>query len=213
MIKAVIFDLEGVIVDSERHWDKSDTKFLKNHGIKYDSKRIKPLLMGKNLHEGVKILQGIYDLRGEVEDLVQERRDIIINLYPTTNFIPGFKCFFNKVKKLYSTGVATSIERRFLEIIDNKLGISNLFNNHVYSIADIGFTSKPNPDIFLFVADKIKTKPEECLILEDSPNGIEAAKRAGMKCIALTTSTDRKRLKGADFIVDSYSQIELNRFL
>lgn len=211
-MQAIIFDLEGVIVDSERHWDKSDTKFLKNHGINYDSKRVKPLLMGKNLHEGVEILQGIYNLKGDIDELVQQRRDIIVNLYPTTNFIPGFKRFFAKVKRLYKTGVATSIERRFLEIIDRKLGISSLFNNHVYSIADIGFISKPNPDIFLFVANKIKTNPNECLVLEDSPNGVEAAKKAGMKCIALTTSTDRKRLESADMIVDSYSQIDLKQF-
>lgn len=212
MIKAIIFDLEGVVVDSEKHWDACAVIFLGRHGLKYEREPHKPLLMGKTLEEGVIIWKKMIGLRGDTKKLAQERRDIIRDLYYDTNFIPGFMDFFKKVKKRYKIGVATSIERPFLRIIDEKLAVTKLFNNKVYSIEDIGFISKPNPDIFLFVASKLRVSPKDCVVFEDSPNGVEGAKRAGMTCVAITTTTDPKRLSKADLIIDSFSDNKLDRF-
>jgi beta-phosphoglucomutase-like phosphatase (HAD superfamily) len=72
----------------------------------------------------------------------------------------------------------------------------------------VGHRSKPNPDIFLHAASRLDAKPENCLVIEDAPHGVEAAKRAGMKCIALTTTYDRQILCNADLVVDSFAQIE-----
>jgi len=99
-----------------------------------------------------------------------------------------------------------------LEIADQRLRLSELFNGNVFSVAEIGYVSKPNPDIFLYAARKLNSQPEHCLVIEDSPHGIEAAKRAGMRCIALTTTYTRDKLAQADLVVDSYSQIDLGRF-
>ena len=213
MIKAIIFDLEGVVVDSEKHWDTCAIIFLGRHGFKYEREPQKPLLMGKTLEEGVMIWKKTIGLRGNTKKLAQERRDIIRDLYYDTNFTPGFMSFFKKVNGKFKVGVGTSIERPFLKIVDEKLGVSKLFNNQVYSIEDIGFISKPNPDIFLHVASKLKVKPQECVVFEDSPNGVEGAKRAGMMCVAITTTTDPKKLSRADLIIDSFSDKKLQRFL
>ena len=213
MTKAIIFDLEGVVVDSEKHWDACALIFLGRHGLKYEREPHKPLLMGKTLEEGVEIWKKMIGLTGNTKKLAQERRDIIRDLYYDTDFIPGFMGFFKKVEKRYKLGVATSIERPFLRIIDGKLGVTKLFKNKVYSIEDIGFISKPNPDIFLFVAGKLKVNPGDCVVFEDSPNGVEGAKRAGMACVAITTTTDPKRLSRADLIVDSWGSGKLVDFL
>lgn len=213
MVKAIIFDLEGVVVDSERHWDTCAVIFLNRHGLKYEREPQKPLLMGKTLEEGVEIWKKTIGLAGNTKKLAQERRDIIRDLYYDTNFIPGFMEFFLKVKGKYKIGVGTSIERPFLKIIDGRLGITELFKGKVYSIADIGFVSKPNPDIFLHVAKKLKVSAEDCVVFEDSPNGVEAAKRAGMECVAITTTTDPKRLSGADLVIDSWSSGKIVDFL
>lgn len=212
MLKAIIFDLEGVVVDSEKLWDRCAVIFLGNHGFKYEREPHKPLLMGKTLEEGVEIWKKEIGLKGDTKKLAQERRDIIREMYYETNFIPGFLDFFNKVKDKYKIGVGSSIERTFLEIVDNKLGITKLFNNHVYSIADIGFISKPNPDIFLFVAKKIGVNPKDCVVFEDSPNGVRAAKNAGMMCVATTNTTTSDLLKEADIIIDSWMDNQLKQF-
>jgi len=213
MTKAIIFDLEGVVVDSEKHWDACALIFLGRHGLKYEREPHKPLLMGKTLEEGVEIWKKMIGLTGNTKKLAQERRDIIRDLYYDTDFIPGFMGFFKKVEKRYKLGVATSIERPFLRIIDGKLGVTKLFKNKVYSIEDIGFISKPNPDIFLFVAGKLKVNPGDCVVFEDSPNGVEGAKRAGMACVAITTTTDPKRLSRADLIIDSWGSGKIVDFL
>lgn len=213
MIKAIIFDLEGVVVDSERHWDTCAIIFLGNHGLKYEREPHKPLLMGKTLEEGVEIWKKLIGLKGDTKKLAQERRDIIRDLFYDTNFTPGFLDFFKNIKKKYKYGVGTGIERPFLKIIDDKLGITKLFNGQVYSIEDIGFISKPNPDIFLYVAKKLKVKPEDCVVFEDSPNGVAAAKKAGMRCVAITTTTNATLLYKADIIIESYADKKLITFL
>ena len=212
-LQAIIFDLEGVVVDSEKHWDTCAVIFLGRHGFKYQREPHKPLLMGKTLEEGVLIWKKEIGLKGSTKKLAQERRDIIRELYFDTNFTPGFMDLFKIVSKKYRVGIGTSIERPFLKIIDDKLGITKLFDDHVYSIEDIGFISKPKPDIFLHVAEKLKVKPKDCVVFEDSPNGVEAAKRAGMVCIAITTTTDPKKLTKADLIIDSFQDSKLKGFI
>lgn len=212
LTRAIIFDLEGVIVDSEKLWDKCAVIFLKNHGFRYQREPHKPMLMGRTLEEGVEIWKKEIGLKGDTKKLAQERRDIIREMYYETNFIPGFLDFFDRIKNKYKTGVGTSIERPFLAIVDNKLGITKMFKGHVYSIADIGFISKPNPDIFLHVAKKLNVDPEGCVVFEDSPNGVKAAKNAGMMCVATTNTTTRDLLADADIIIDSWSDDQLKQF-
>lgn len=214
MITAIIFDLEGVIIDSERKvWEQEATEFLRNHGHVYNRDEVKHLLMGKTLEEGIVILQQHHGFTGNVKVLAQERRDIATRLFKEeVTFIPGFQDFYKNISKKYKIAIATSLERPFLEAIDAYLHLTTLFNNHVYSIADIGYISKPNPDIFLYAAKQLRVEPKNCMVIEDSPHGVEAAKRAGMKCIALTTSVGRDKLTKADVIVDNYKEIKLNKF-
>ncbi len=68
---------------------------------------------------------------------------------------------------------------------------------------------KPHPDIFLKTAEKLDISPEHCIVFEDAPAGISAAKKAGMKVIVLTTSHSEDALKDADLIIENFSQLEL----
>jgi beta-phosphoglucomutase-like phosphatase (HAD superfamily) len=139
-----------------------------------------------------------------------ERGEIVEELFKDdVNFIPGFIDFYEKIKTDFKSAVATSLQRNFLEDGDKRLHLLKLFNGNVFSISDIGLISKPNPDIFLYAARKLNSPPENCLVIEDAPNGIESAKRAKMKCIAITTTFDRSKLTEADQIVNSYSEINL----
>jgi beta-phosphoglucomutase len=73
----------------------------------------------------------------------------------------------------------------------------------------VGYRSKPNPDIFLHAANRLGVRPENCVVIEDAPHGVEGARRAGMKSIALTTTYERSTLSQADVVVDSFAQINL----
>ena len=127
-------------------------------------------------------------------------------------FVAGFREFFQRVQPAYRTCIATAMHEDLLAIVDRRLGLSKLFGDRIYSLIAVGRRSKPNPDIFLHAAGRLGAKPENCLVIEDAPHGVEAARRAGMKCIALTTTYDRQILCNADLVVDSFAEIDLAGF-
>ncbi len=206
----IIFDLDGVIINSEILWDRGSLEFLKRRGLEYDRARTKPLCTGKSLLEGTKIIQETYQLPGKTEDLAQERKEIVTELYKNQlEFIPGFEDFARYLKtQNYKHAIATSCNSDLLQLADTKLGLSQLFHPHIYSIADVNHISKPDPAIFLFAAQKLGETPEHCVVIEDAPNGILAAKCAGMYCIALEGTYTPTLLRKADHIMKSFPEIQ-----
>lgn len=211
MSDTIIFDLDGVIIDSESIWDKSQAVFLERRGCTYDREKVKHILTGTSMVEGSIILQKMYGFPGDPEELAKERIEITKDLFGTeVNFVPGFQDFYENVRGKYKLAIGTSLDRQLLEVIDKRMGLRKLFYNNVWCIEDVGNLSKPDPAIFLYAAKMLKSSPESCVVIEDSPRGIEAAKNAGMKCIGLATTYDRSKLSAADLIVNSYSEIKLN---
>lgn len=211
---AILFDLEGTIIDTETIWDECSTEFLRRHGHAYNLEETKHLMMGRTLEEGAAILRDHHGFTGDAKALAQERREIFAELLEKeVQFEPGFEDFFAKIKSDYPVAIATSMERPFLAKVEHHLHLSEYFGEHIYSIADIGFIAKPSPDIFLYAAKKLGVDPASCLVLEDAPHGVTAAKAAGMDCAAVTFSTTRERLTaaGADQVVDAFDQIKLSR--
>lgn len=209
-ITTLIFDLEGVIINSEPIWEEADTEFLRRRNIAYDIEEVKSMVMGRNLVDGARELQKAYGFEGDPEAMGRERREIARECFKQdVGFMPGFTEFFEATASKYPRAIATALERDFLATIDAKLHLSEMFDRHVYSIEDIGFISKPNPDIFLCAAKHVGADPAECLVIEDAPNGVAAARAAGMRCAAITNTVSRERLADADQIVDKYSDILL----
>ncbi|MBV5328425.1 MAG: HAD family phosphatase [Chlorobium sp.] len=210
MIDTIIFDGEGIVIDTEMIWDKSQEEFLRRRGFVYDRERIKPLLTGRTLAEGVEIMKQAYTFAGDTEVLAHERADIVRDLFShEVNFIEGFPEFFESVRGRYKTCIATAMDQDLLELVDYRLGLSTLFDNRIYTLVNVGYRSKPNPDIFLYAAQQLHSFPENCVVIEDAPHGITAARKAGMRCIAICTTYDYEKLKDADFVVDSYADIDL----
>jgi beta-phosphoglucomutase len=211
-VKAILFDLEGTIIDTEKLWDECAVEFLGRHGHTYDKSATKHLMMGRTLEQGAVILREHHGFTGNPRELAQERREIFGQLLSKdVAFIPGFEAFFDSLGGTYKVAIATSMERPFLAKTQKHLHLERFFSHHIYSIADIGFIAKPHPDIFLYAAAQLGTAPKDCLVIEDAPNGVLAAKAAGMYCVAITTSTTRERLisAGADQVVDRYEEIKL----
>lgn len=208
MIKAIIFDADGVIIDSEGIWDQEHKIFLGKRGINYNRSKLKPLLTGLSIIDWVKLMKKLYKIEEDTPSLVNERMECIKNLFTNDiNFIPGFMNFYNNVRMNFKTCVATSMNKDLLNYIDKKLKLYELFNNKIFSIDDIGGKSKPDPAIFLYSAKQLGVKPNECIVIEDAPKGIEGAKSAGMQCIAITTTYPKEKLAKADKVVSSFAEI------
>ncbi len=211
MIDTIIFDGEGIVIDTESIWDKGQEIFLQRRGFVYDRDRIKPLLTGRTLAEGVEVMKQVYRFEGDTETLAQERADIVRELFVhDACFIEGFLQFYASVRNRYKTCIATAMDQNLLKLIDQHLNLSALFENKIYTLDKVGYRSKPNPDIFLYAAQQLGSLPESCVVIEDAPHGIDAAKRAGMRCIAISTTYDAGKLEQADFVVSAYAEIDLD---
>jgi beta-phosphoglucomutase-like phosphatase (HAD superfamily) len=212
MIDAIIFDAEGVVFDSETIWDKGQREFLGRRGISYDRRVLKPQLTGRSLVEGVRVMQDLYGFSGDLQELARERIDIVRPFFETeVRFLNGFLEFFMQFRSNYKTCIATSLASNLLASLEKSLQLSSLFAGNVFSIADVGNVGKPAPDLFLFAARRLDTQAAHCLVIEDAPLGIAAAKRAGMRCVALTTTYEREMLTEADLIVESFAQLDLSQ--
>jgi beta-phosphoglucomutase len=208
-IEAIIFDMEGVVVDTEPLWDEVARRILEKRDFVYDREKTKPQMMGTTIEGGAMVLKEIYGFKDDIREIAKERRELSRQIIgEAVEFIPGFLEFYETIRGKYKTAIATSSEKIPLEAINKKLRLEDFFDGHVYSIEDIGFIPKPHPDIYLFAASRLRIKPSACIGIEDSPHGVEAIKRAGMFAIAITTSTAKENLERADLIVDSFSEID-----
>ncbi|OHA02643.1 MAG: hypothetical protein A3J58_02845 [Candidatus Sungbacteria bacterium RIFCSPHIGHO2_02_FULL_52_23] len=209
--KAIIFDMDGVVIDSERLYDIADAEFFQAHGKVFEKDRIVPLIAGKSLMDSTAIVKEMYNFEGDVSVLTGERRKLVHSIYgKALTFIKGFSEFHHEaIRHGITTCIATASDDTLLALADRRLGLSEIFGaGRIFKISDVGNKSKPDPAIFLYAAERLGFKPAECVVIEDAPNGVAAAKNAGMYCIALTTTRPREELGMADVVLDSYQDIK-----
>lgn len=208
MIDTLIFDAEGVVVDTQRLWDEEVHTLLEKRGVEYRREIIKPILAGRSLKDGAAKLIEYFGFDEDPGAMAMERKESISELFGAgIDFIDGFERFYSRIRDNYKTCIATAMDKDLLVRVDKRLGLSDLFSGSVFSIADVDYVSKPDPAIFLFAAKKMGSGASGCLVLEDAPNGILAARNAGMKCLALSTTFEPEALRGADFIVNGYAEL------
>lgn len=212
MIKAIIFDADGVVIDSQPVYARGDRIFLDNHGVSATQKEFEHLITGTSLETGVKIFQDQFGLKGDPRALLNDRISTFKTVYKDIPFVPGFLEFYKNIRNNYKTAIATSSNIDLFAIADSHLGLSKLFEGNIYYLKDVGNVSKPAPDIFLYAAKQLGVPPENCLVIEDAVNGIKAAKNAGMKCVGLATTHPRAILGEADVVVNKFEEINLSDF-
>jgi beta-phosphoglucomutase len=207
MIKGVLFDMDGVLADSEQFICKAAIIMFSEIGLKVQPEDFKPFVgTGENRYIG-----GVaekYNLKVDIEKVKARTYEIYQKIIKgKLKPLPGARDFVDYCRERgFKIAVATSADTVKMEANLREIGIpASTFNATVNGV-DVE-NKKPFPDIYLKSAEKIGLKPEECLVIEDAVSGIKAAKAAGCKCLALTTSFDRSSLHEADWICESLEKI------
>lgn len=212
MAKAILFDMDGVLINSEPLWRESKKLLLGRYGLEHLS-HLKSGTMGMTNLEAMRKIMEDTGLRGDVAALTDERASIVISL--AGQKLELFEGVREKVAEArergMKTAVATASPKRILDWVLDRFEMQNMFDG--YANGDGGIKGKPNPDIFLTAAKAIGVAPENCVVIEDAPHGIEAAKRAGMKCIAVTNSYPKEKLPEAGLIVSGMKDISIEELL
>ena len=209
MLKAVIFDMDGVLVDSEPLWCVVMIKGFKSVGLDFteaDSKKT----TGMRLDEVIKYWhkkfnwdnKTVFELHDEIiDDLCRMIEEKGVPMKGAVEAVEFFKAQGLKI------GLASSSNNKLINTVIKKLGIARHFEA-VHSAEFLPF-GKPHPQVFLECAKELEVHPEECLVIEDSLNGVIAAKAARMKAIAVPDKehADDKRFVIADMQLKSLLDI------
>jgi len=206
-MKAVIFDMDGVIYDSSPYVWKARNIYLKKYGVKITSQEISKLL-GKSLRDQLSYINKKYGLSISYEDFSRKTREIQVKLMKN-KLKPKSgveKLIYDLKKHKIKIAIASSNMRKFI-IEDLKIMKLKDKFKVITSVEEVE-RHKPAPDIFLITAKKLKVKPENCLVIEDAVNGLQAAKKAGMKAVAVLTKFHKKEeFKDVDLVVRSIKNL------
>lgn len=213
MIKTVIFDMDGVLVNSEPlHHQVCKVQF-ENLNIEVSDEMFATFTGNSNKMIYQK-LKNHFDLLSDVEELIVEKNRLFIEAFnndATHNLIEGVK---GLIIELYEKGmqliVASSSEMEIIEAIFERFDLNPYFS---YKVSGTDFPeSKPNPAIFLKAVELSGHEKTECIIIEDSTNGINAAKSAGIYCIAYKAADVHSQNQSlADEIIYNYKELNFEK--
>ncbi len=210
MIKLVIFDMDGLLIDSEPLWEKTTYKVYKKLGIELNDKHFSKM-KGRPTKENAEFLFNKYGWDGpttdEVVDLIVKE---MVELVKTDiSLKPGVHNAFQVCKKAnLPISIASSSKKVIIDAAVHTLEIKEHFE-HIYS-AEFEPYGKPHPGVFISVAEHFNVPVENCLVFEDSPSGVLAAKSAKMKCIAVPDLVGKENpfIQTADIIINSLEEFD-----
>lgn len=188
-MKAVILDLDGLMVDSEPLHQRAVNALLKQHQIDYqfETEEYGKCFVGIPVVQNVHYLKARFDLRGAPQEIIDEREAIYESLISNSaNLVvmPGVMQLLDTMRaREIPLGVASGSPRHQVEIVLRGMRVIDRF--HVIVAGNDVAKTKPAPDVYLRAADLIGVAPANCVALEDSATGITAAKAAGLRAIAV----------------------------
>lgn len=215
-IDAIIFDIDGTLIDSMHIWTDIDDIFLEKYNLK-EPENFHEGMEGKSYSETAQYFLDLFpELPHTRQELEEEWHEMAFDVY--TKNMPLKKGAYEFILTMHQAGkklgIATSNSRDLAE--------GMLKNNRIWKYLDSVWTSdeakagKPAPDVYLKVAESLGVKPSRCLVFEDVPNGILAGKNAGMKVCAVEDqfSKEQEHLKRelADYYIQEFDDIKNNTY-
>jgi HAD superfamily hydrolase (TIGR01509 family) len=207
MIKAVLFDLDGLMFDSEPHSLASWEAVLAERGVKLDQLTIESIL-GQRIDATARTLIDKYHLPDTVQSLADAKTEYqIVHLDGNVPPMPGLIELLDEIDRQgLPKAIASSGIRRYVEAVLRVNGLLDRFS--VIITGDQVARGKPAPDVFLAAARALNIEPQDCLVLEDAPAGVQAAQVAGMTCIAVPDhGVAQLDLSQADRVVTSLHDV------
>jgi len=187
--------MDGILIDSMLYWIEADVRFLKIHGIELTDEMIK-YFSGRSERENMEWIKRTFVLPYDIEHLIQTRCQVVDKIYShQTNLMPGAEKLIKKIKASgVKQAIASGAPMRQIQLAVDRFGWSKYFDK-IVSPDHVGQVGKPDPTIYLHTAKLLGVEPNKCVVFEDAENGVVAAKRAGMCCVAVPD----KRWSPGDF--------------
>ncbi|MEA3286091.1 MAG: HAD family phosphatase [Candidatus Marinimicrobia bacterium] len=206
-LQAVLFDFDGVVVQSEDVYDRVTEKLAAHYDAEIPSsfcnenRGIAIALFYQRFKTAIKLNIGDRELE-------ENCRRILWDEFSTSvQFTQGFNQFFDKIRgQVPQVALVTATSRPLIEKIFQSSNITVDFDQ-IVTANDVK-RDKPAPDPYLMACTLLGVKPGRALVIEDSPTGLRSATEAGCQTVGITTSCDRESLKEANFVVDSFGELE-----
>lgn len=209
-IEAVIFDLDGTLIDSMWVWKSIDMEYLGKRNISVP-RELNKELEGMSFEEVAEFFKDRFDIEDSVEEIVAEWNKMAWDKYENeVKLKPGVREFLKYLKNNnIKTGIATSNSRSLAKLVLKANNIDKYIDKIVTS-TEVS-KGKPEPDVYLKVAKGLNLNPANCLVFEDVVNGIIAGKRANMKVCAIydeaSKNTTEEKQKTADYYITDFEEI------
>lgn len=206
MVKAIIFDLDGVIIDSAELHKQSAAIVFRSIGLERASGDLSQL-MGMRDQDIFHILKAKYRLSPLHENLVKKRIQIFLRLAASKLTLKkGVLQLLPRLRRRVKLAVTTSSAREIWQFADKKFNLSRFFD--VVVTGDDSKKGKPDPEPYLKTCERLGVDPKDCIVIEDAVAGVRAAKQAGAKCIAIAQGSSRAAFWEADYVVGSLAEID-----
>ena len=208
--KAVIFDLDGTVVDSMWMWEAIDIEYLARFGIGLPPD-LQKKISGMSFSETAVYFKEEFSIPDSLEKIKADWNDMAMDKYcHEVTLKPGVLQFLKDLKKAgIKTGIATSNSKELAMAVLEKRGLLQYFDE-VHMSCEVS-TGKPAPDIYLLVAKYLGVEPKDCLVFEDISEGILAGKSAGMTVCgvedAFSAAYREEKKQLADYYIESYDEI------
>jgi beta-phosphoglucomutase len=203
---AVIFDMDGVLVDTNPYHKISLKQFCTRHGYELNEEDLNNKIYGRTNNEWIRNLFGSLP-KERILELGEEKEALFRSIYK--DVIEPLAGLEELLKRLTQASIpiaiGTSAPRSNVDFVLESTRLKKYFNiildqSHVEH-------GKPDPEIYLKVADRLGFEPKHCIVFEDSLSGVEAAQRAGAKVVGVTTTHSREELAHTDFVISDFKDL------
>lgn len=183
--QAVIFDMDGTLIDSEMHWHAAEKKFLESYALELTPEYAQRMT-GRSQMEISRILKEEYQINQTSEQILAKKNGYSDVIYSQqSQALPGAEELLQAVRASgRRTAIASGSSLDRIQMIVDRLGWGHYFDLLISS-DHVNYAGKPDPAIYRYTVEKLGLAPEVCVVLEDSVNGVRSAKGAGVPCVAV----------------------------